>query len=70
MNFWKGVFSDGAEPSFSRVCSGVHSLVASGCLIFVVWHSQHLPDAVTLGGLGAFTGVPYALNQARNALGK
>lgn len=69
-DFIKGVFSDGGSPSSSRVLTLVHSIVACGCLIFVVHKTAAIPDATTLGGLGAFAGVHYALNAARNVFQK
>lgn len=68
ISFIVGVFSDNGSPSFSRVAGMIHTLIAVSCLGHVVWHANIIPDAMTLGGLGAFAGVPYALNQVKNAV--
>lgn len=70
MDFLKGIFSDGGFPSSSRVMTAIHSLTACGCLVFVVHKTGLVPDALTLGGLGTFAGVHYALNAAKNVLQK
>ncbi len=70
MSFWREVFSDEGQGSSSRVLMAVHSLVACAVLVFVVVKNHAIPDALTMGGLGAFVTVPYAVNAARNVLQK
>ena len=68
MSFLREVFSDGGTGSASRVMTGVHTVTACVCLGFVVHKSGVIPDALTLGGLGAFSTIHYAVNAAKNAI--
>lgn len=67
MGFWRGVFSDGDQPSFSRVASGAVVFFALGWVTHIVWRSHALPD---FGGLALFIGTLYGLNVAGNAINK
>lgn len=69
--FLKAAFSDNGLPSSSRLLTGVHSAVACGCLIAAVVHNRgSLPDAIAVGGLGAFATVHYAVNRVTTAFGR
>jgi hypothetical protein len=68
MSFIREVFSDGGSGSASRVMTCVHTLTGCACLGYVVHKTGVIPDAVTLGGLGAFSCVHYAVNAAKNAI--
>jgi len=67
MNFWRGVFSDGDQPSFSRIATGMIVAFSLGWVTHLVWHNHTLPDTMTMAGLTAFMVSPYALNAAKNA---
>lgn len=54
--------SDGLY-SWGRCSGTVTVLVACFCLIHVVLKTHAIPDAVTLGGLCAFGGFPFALSK-------
>jgi hypothetical protein len=69
-SYLKQAFSDGGNPSSSRLLTAVHSLVACGTLIFVAAKTHALPDGMTLTGLGAFSTAHYAINRATTAFGK
>jgi hypothetical protein len=67
MNFWKGVFSDNGNPSFSRVATGI-ALVAVICWItHIVRHLHAMPD---FSGPSLFVGTLYGLNVGRNIFRK
>jgi hypothetical protein len=51
------------QLSWSRVFSSFTVISAIVILLRVVWHNNAIPDAVTLGGLGAWAVSPYAVNQ-------
>lgn len=70
MTFWRGVFSDSGEPSFSRVISAVLVGFSCGWVTAIVYNSHHLPDATQLGALGAFMVLFYATNRGTTAFGK
>jgi hypothetical protein len=70
LDFLKKAFSDAGTPSSSRLLTLFHSLVASGCLIYVVAKNHTLPDGTVLGGLGAFSTAHYLVNRATTAFGK
>jgi len=65
LNFWRGVFSDGDQPSFSRVASGLIVAFSCGWVSHIVWHNHSLPD---FAGLALFIGTLYGLNRATAAL--
>jgi hypothetical protein len=68
MSFWREVFSDGGSGSASRVLTAVHVVTACWCLGYVTHHNHVLPDAVTMGGLGAFSTIHYMVNATKNAI--
>lgn len=68
MKFWEGVFSENGTGSASRVLTALHSVVAAGCLIYVVVHTHQLPSVDELAGLGGFATVHYLVNQTRTAV--
>lgn len=70
LDFVKKAFSDDGTPSSSRLLTLFHSLVASGCLIFVVVKNHTLPDGTILGGLGAFSTAHYLVNRATTVFDK
>jgi hypothetical protein len=70
IDFIRKAFSDGGNPSSSRLLTLGHSLVASFVLVFYVLKTKQLPDGGTLGGLGAFTTAHYLVNRATTAFGK
>lgn len=61
MNFWRGVFSDGNQPSFSRVATALIVAFSCGWVSHIVWHNHSLPD---FAGLALFVGTLYGLNRA------
>lgn len=63
MNFWKGVFSDDGQPSFSRISTGFALCFACGWVSAIVIHNHQIPDALTMGGLTAFVGALYGVNR-------
>jgi hypothetical protein len=65
--FWKGVFSDGGQPSFSRVATGMSVAFSLGWVTHLVWHNHALPDFL---GLCAFIGTLYGINAAKGAFQK
>lgn len=67
MNFWRGVFSDGDTPSFSRVGTGALVSAAIVWVSRIVWRTDHLPDFT---GLALFMGTLYGLNRVTTAFGK
>lgn len=68
--FLKGVFSDGGSPSASRVLTVPHVIVSCFAVVWVTVKTMHIPDAMTLAGLGGFATIHYAVNAARNVLQK
>ena len=48
--------------------TALHSAVACACLGYVAHKNGTLPEALTLGGLGAFATIHYAVNATRNAV--
>jgi hypothetical protein len=70
MTFLREVFSDGGKGSASRVMTALHSVVACTCLGYVVHKTGTAPDALTLGGLGAFATIHYAVNTVKNIVAK
>ena len=67
MSFWKGVFSDGDQPSFSRVATGFVVAFSLGWVSNIVWKTHALPD---FAGLALFVGTLYGLNRVTTAFGK
>lgn len=73
--FWLGVFSDGGDPSFSRVAS---ILILIACLawdslyVYATMHDKahgiQLPDWEQLSGQALLIGVPYGLNVGGKAV--
>lgn len=63
MSFWKGVFSDGDQPSFSRVASALLLVFALGWVTSVICHTHKLPDASELLALGGFMTIFYVANR-------
>lgn len=70
LNFLKGVFSDGDQPSFSRVASGVLVAFACGWITALLYHDHKLPDPAELLALGAFVTLFYGVNRGTQSLGK
>ena len=62
--FWRGVFSDGGIPSFSRVASGALVLVSIVWVTIIVLRTHTLPDFV---GLALFISALYGINRASTA---
>ena len=62
--FWKGVFSDGDAPSFSRCGTGVLVSAAVTWVTYIVFKTTSLPD---LGGLSLFVVVLYGANVTASA---
>jgi hypothetical protein len=67
MTFWRGVFSDGDTPSFSRVATGFVVAFSLGWVSHIVWRTHALPDFT---GLALFVGTLYGLNRVTAAFGK
>jgi hypothetical protein len=67
MSFWRGVFSDDGNPSFSRVASGAVVFFSLGWVTHIVWRNHALPD---FAGLSLFVGTLYGLNVASKAITK
>lgn len=67
MNFWQRVFSDGGQPSFSRIATGLIVAFSCGWVTKLVWHNYSLPD---FAGLALFIGTLYGINKAGNAFSK
>lgn len=67
--FWREVFSEGGQGSFSRVASGFHTIGALAWISHYVVHTHALPDALTLGGLASFVIAPYGANKVASAFG-
>lgn len=67
MNFWRGVFSDNNQPSFSRVASGLIVAFSCGWVSHLVWHNHELPD---FAGLCLLVGTLYGLNVVKNSIAK
>lgn len=63
MSFWRGVFSDGDQPSFSRVASGFLLVFALGWVTAIIWHTRKLPDPGELIALGGFMTIFYVANR-------
>jgi hypothetical protein len=71
MNFWKSVFSDNGSPSASRVLTMLHSLCAVGVVAnYSVHNHGAIPDIATMGGLGVFATVHYAVNRFSQGIGQ
>ena len=70
MPFWRSVFSDGDQGSFSRVASGFLIVCAAWWIsvYLVVSHPHRFPTAATLLALGGFCGMPYGWNQVKGAV--
>jgi hypothetical protein len=69
--FWVWVFCEAdGTPSFSRVASGVLTAFSCGWVTAVIRFTHAIPDAVTLGGLGALILVPYGTNKIVGMLSK
>jgi hypothetical protein len=64
--FWRGVFSDGDQPSFSRVATGFVVAFSLGWVSRIVWKTTTLPD---FGGLVLFIGTLYGVNRVTAAFG-
>ena len=56
--------------SWGRVSGSLTVATAIFCLIYVVLKTHAIPDAVTLGGLAAFGGFPFALSKGIAAAAK
>jgi hypothetical protein len=61
--YWRGVFSDGDQPSFSRVASAILLIFAVGWVSSIVWHTHKLPDPGELMALGGFMTLFYITNR-------
>lgn len=68
MSFWREVFSEGGQGSFSRVASGFHTAGALAWISHFVMHTHSLPDATTLTGLAAFVISPYGASKVSGAI--
>ena len=66
IKFMAGVFSDGGEPSFSRVGGGFALCFACGWITSIVLASHTLPD---FGGVCLFIGTLYGVNSASKLFG-
>ena len=77
--FWKGVFSDGGEPSSSRVLTVVLSAGSLGIVTAIVVHLIRLHDPATLSlwltsfpgiilGLVGMSSAPYTVNRASGSI--
>lgn len=64
--FIKSAFSDGDQPSSSRLLSGLCSLASIVWITHIVLHTHALPDVATLGGATAFSTAHYAANRLTN----
>jgi hypothetical protein len=78
-SFLRGAFSDGGEPSSSRVISAFLAIAVTGILIGVFWHVCRTADIAALGQwLGALPGVigalialmaaPYGINKGSTTI--
>lgn len=61
--FLKAAFSEGGAPSSARLMMGLSTLFACGWVTHIVWHYHALPDALTMGGLVAFTTASFAVGK-------
>lgn len=69
LDFVKKAFSDGGEPSSSRLLTIPHTVTACVALLYIVYKT-HTIDGMTASGLGAFAGAHYAINRVTTAFGK
>lgn len=67
MEFWKGVFSDNGNPSFSRIGAGFALAFSCGWVTSIVLKTKALPD---LTGISLFIGTLYGVNSIRNKIGR
>lgn len=69
-SFWKSVFSEDGEGSYSRCAAGTVVIAAVAWVTHVVWKTNAIPD---LTGISAFVvscaGVHYGLNKASEIVG-
>jgi hypothetical protein len=66
--FLKQAFSDGGQPSSSRLLTIPHSVAAIFVLVYATLKNHSVPDATICGGLGAFATVHYLVNKAGSAV--
>ena len=68
--FWRSVFSDGGEGSWSRIQTALHAGAVLAWITGFLYHAHFgtLPDITTLGGLSAFSIAPYAAGRAADAV--
>lgn len=70
-DFIRGVFSDGGDPSSSRILMFIHAALGGTWVTHIVFRANgSIPDFGTMAGVTAFVTAPYAINQFRNAFGK
>lgn len=72
MNFLGGLLAsdrDPNSPQLAHVLSALFSLASVAWGTHYVIHTHTLPDAVTLGGLGAFSTVHYAVGRLAKSAG-
>src|SRR5882724_8246634 len=62
--FIKQAFSDTGQPSSSRLLTAATTLSSIVALLVVVFKTGHMPDGMSLTGLGAFGSSPYPVNRA------
>jgi hypothetical protein len=70
IEFVKGAFSDGGDPSSSRIISAVCALAVIAWGTHVVVHTHALPDPVALTAATAFSTSHYVANRITTAFGK
>lgn len=62
MDFWRKVFSDNDQPSFSRIGTAMALCFACGWITAIVAKTHQLPDATGIAALAGFVGVLYGIN--------
>ena len=63
-------FCDDGTPSSSRLLTAATTLSSIVALLAVVFKTWHMPDGMSLTGLGTFAVSPYAINRASKMFGK
>ena len=65
--FIKGIFTDGGNPSSSRVFGAMCALTTIFCIIWVTVKNTHLPEAGGTAALTAYGTSHYLINRATTA---